>query len=63
LIDLSLRLIYINFAVVFGLKIPANKEAVDNEVGDIPGYVDKPSYVYKNKNGDSYGFDFGLTYK
>ncbi|MBT2740605.1 glycoside hydrolase family 3 C-terminal domain-containing protein [Bacillus sp. ISL-77] len=43
--------------------IPANKEAVDNEVGDIPGYVEDPSYVYKNKNGDSYGFDFGLTYK
>lgn len=43
--------------------IPASKEAIDNEVGDIPGYVEDPSYVYKNKNGDSYGFDFGLTYK
>ncbi|MFJ7726758.1 glycoside hydrolase family 3 N-terminal domain-containing protein [Neobacillus sp. NPDC097160] len=43
--------------------IPANKAAVDNEVGDIPGYVEDPSYVYKNKNGDTYGFDFGLTYK
>ncbi|MEH7084247.1 glycoside hydrolase family 3 N-terminal domain-containing protein [Neobacillus drentensis] len=43
--------------------IPANKEAVENEVGDIPGYVEDPSYSYKNKNGDTYGFDFGLSYK
>ncbi|MBV7505415.1 glycoside hydrolase family 3 C-terminal domain-containing protein [Bacillus sp. sid0103] len=43
--------------------IPASKEAVDHEVGDIPGYVEDPSYVYKNKNGDAYGLDFGLTYK
>ncbi|WP_051633673.1 glycoside hydrolase family 3 protein [Bacillus sp. UNC41MFS5] len=43
--------------------IPANKDAVDNEVGDIPGYVEAPSYTYKNKNGDTYGFDFGLSYK
>ncbi|MEH7308859.1 glycoside hydrolase family 3 protein [Neobacillus drentensis] len=43
--------------------IPANKEAVDHEIGDIPGYVEDPSYVYKNKNGDAYGLDFGLTYK
>jgi len=43
--------------------IPANKAAVDNEVGDIPGYEEDPSYVYKNKNGDKYGFDFGLNYK
>ncbi|MEH7097337.1 glycoside hydrolase family 3 protein [Neobacillus vireti] len=43
--------------------IPANKAAVDNEVGDIPGYEEDPSYVYKNKSGDKYGFDFGLNYK
>ena len=43
--------------------IPANKEAVVNEVGDIPGYVEDPSYSYKNKYGDTYGFDFGLSYK
>ncbi|PLS08505.1 glycoside hydrolase family 3 protein [Neobacillus cucumis] len=43
--------------------VPANKSAVENEIGDIPGYEEDPSYVYKNKNGDGYKFDFGLNYK
>ncbi|MEH7392180.1 glycoside hydrolase family 3 protein [Bacillus sp. JJ1474] len=43
--------------------IPANQTAVDNEIGDIPGFREVPSYVYRNKNGDSYGYDFGLSYQ
>jgi beta-glucosidase len=42
--------------------IPANQEAVDNNNGDVPGYDEDPSYVYRDKNGNAYGFDFGLTY-
>lgn len=42
--------------------IPANQEAVDNNNGDVPGYDEDPSYVYLDKNGNAYGFDFGLTY-
>jgi beta-glucosidase len=42
--------------------IPADEEAVANEHGDIPGYEEDPSYVYKNSNGDEYWFDFGLSY-
>ncbi|WP_335402334.1 glycoside hydrolase family 3 protein [Bacillus sp. JJ1533] len=42
--------------------IPADEEAVANENGDIPGYEEDPSYVYKNKAGDEYWFGFGLSY-
>jgi beta-glucosidase len=42
--------------------IPANQEAVDNNNGDVPGYDEDPSYVYRDKNGNAYGFNFGLTY-
>lgn len=42
--------------------IPANQKAVDNEIGDIPGYAEDPSFVYRAKNGDAYVFDFGLSY-
>jgi beta-glucosidase len=42
--------------------IPADQEAVDNENGDIPGYEEDPSYVYKNKAGQEYWFGFGLSY-
>ncbi|WP_335456964.1 glycoside hydrolase family 3 protein [Neobacillus niacini] len=42
--------------------IPANQEAVDNNNGDVPGYDEDPSYVYRDKDGNAYGFDFGLTY-
>ncbi|RDW21398.1 beta-glucosidase [Oceanobacillus arenosus] len=43
--------------------IPANMEAVENEAGDVPGYDEDPSYVYVNKHGDAYGYDFGLSYE
>nr|WP_239094299.1 glycoside hydrolase family 3 C-terminal domain-containing protein [Bacillus sp. B15-48] len=43
--------------------IPANKEAVDNATGDIPGYEEDPSYVYRAHNGDVYKFGFGLSYE
>lgn len=42
--------------------IPANQEAVDNNNGDVPGYDEDPTYVYRDKDGNAYGFDFGLTY-
>lgn len=42
--------------------IPANQKAVDNEIGDIPGFAEVPSYVYYAKNGDAYVYDFGLSY-
>nr|WP_263323374.1 glycoside hydrolase family 3 N-terminal domain-containing protein [Neobacillus sp. Marseille-Q6967] len=42
--------------------IPANAEAVENEIGDIPSYEEDPSYSYKNQNGDKYEYGFGLSY-
>lgn len=42
--------------------IPASQEAVDNEVGDTPGFREAPSYVYRAKSGDAYGYNFGLSY-
>ncbi|MEH7255540.1 glycoside hydrolase family 3 N-terminal domain-containing protein [Neobacillus niacini] len=44
------------------LTIPASQEAVTNEKGDVPGFDEAPSYVYRAKSGDKYGFGFGLTY-
>ena len=42
--------------------IPANQKAVDNDIGDIPGFREAPSYVYRAKSGDAYGYNFGLSY-
>ncbi len=42
--------------------IPANQKAVDNEIDDIPRFREAPSYVYRAKNGDAYGYNFGLSY-
>jgi beta-glucosidase len=42
--------------------VPAKQEAVDNNNGDVPGYDEDPSYVYRDNNGNAYGFNFGLTY-
>ncbi|WP_316568609.1 glycoside hydrolase family 3 N-terminal domain-containing protein [Neobacillus sp. YIM B06451] len=42
--------------------MPANQQAVDNEVGDIPGFREDPSYVYRAKSGDAYIYNFGLSY-
>ncbi|MFB3164621.1 glycoside hydrolase family 3 N-terminal domain-containing protein [Neobacillus sp. 179-J 1A1 HS] len=43
--------------------IPADQEAINNNNGDVPGYDEDPSYVYRDKNDNAYGFDFGLTYE
>ncbi|MGE8080229.1 S-layer homology domain-containing protein [Peribacillus loiseleuriae] len=43
--------------------IPANQKAVDNNKGDVPGYDEDPSYVYRNKDGVAYAYDFGLSYE
>ncbi|WP_449354501.1 glycoside hydrolase family 3 N-terminal domain-containing protein [Virgibacillus natechei] len=42
--------------------LPADMEAVENEVGDIPGFEEDPSYVYRAENGDAYEYGFGLSY-
>ena len=42
--------------------IPANREALANEKGDVPGFDEAPSYVYQAKSGDRYGYGFGLSY-
>ena len=42
--------------------IPANQEAVNNEKGDLPGFREAPTYVYRAANGDTYGYNFGLSY-
>ena len=28
----------------------------------MPGFREAPSYVYRAKNGDAYGYKFGLSY-
>ena len=42
--------------------IPANQKAVNNEISDMPGFREAPSYVYRTKNGSAYGYKFGLSY-
>ncbi|WP_085991033.1 glycoside hydrolase family 3 N-terminal domain-containing protein [Oceanobacillus senegalensis] len=42
--------------------LPADMDAVDAEIGDIPSYDEDPSFAYVNANGDAYAYDFGLTY-
>ena len=42
--------------------VPANQKAVDNEKGDVPGFGEDPSYVYRAKNGAEYRYNFGLSY-
>ncbi|WP_227935499.1 glycoside hydrolase family 3 protein [Alkalihalobacillus deserti] len=42
--------------------IPANQEVLENSPGDIPGHAKGSSYVYRDKNGNEYGFGFGLSY-
>jgi|1186.fasta_scaffold86469_2 beta-glucosidase len=41
---------------------PASQKAVDNETGDIPEIDEDPSYVYHAKNGDTYAYNFGISY-
>jgi beta-glucosidase len=43
--------------------IPANQKEVNNDKGDMPGFREAPSYVYRAKKGDAYGYKFGLSYK
>ncbi|WP_338472424.1 glycoside hydrolase family 3 N-terminal domain-containing protein [Niallia sp. XMNu-256] len=42
--------------------LPASQEAIDKEAGDVPGFREDPSYVYRNKNGDAFAYKFGLSY-
>lgn len=43
--------------------IPANQDAINNEAGDLPGFREDPSYVYEDKTGNKYVYNFGLSYK
>jgi len=43
------------------MSIPANQSAIDNSVVDLPGYLEAPSYSYKNAAGDTYIFGFGKS--
>ncbi|MCM3790886.1 glycoside hydrolase family 3 C-terminal domain-containing protein [Domibacillus indicus] len=44
--------------------IPANEDAVNKEVGDVPSFAEEeyPDYAYVNKAGDKYKYGFGLSY-
>lgn len=43
--------------------IPRNQKAVNNDVGDMPGYRQGKTYIYLDNNGNYYRYGFGLTYK
>ncbi|MFC2949893.1 glycoside hydrolase family 3 protein [Virgibacillus sediminis] len=42
--------------------LPASQEELDKSPGDIPGHAKGSSYVYRDKDGNEYGFGFGLSY-
>jgi beta-glucosidase len=44
--------------------IPADADAVDKEVGDVPSFAEEEyaGYSYKNTSGDKYEYGFGLSY-
>jgi beta-glucosidase len=44
------------------LTIPKDKEAVENNASDVPGYDENFDYVYKNAEGNDYVFGFGISY-
>lgn len=44
----------------FGL--PADMDAVNADIGDIPSYEEDSSNLYVNENGDTYEYGFGLSY-
>lgn len=44
------------------ITIPANEEEVNKEAGDVPGYDEAPTYPYKDKAGNKYLYNFGLSY-
>ncbi|MGJ9460348.1 glycoside hydrolase family 3 N-terminal domain-containing protein [Oceanobacillus sp. CF4.6] len=43
--------------------VPADKEAVENNLSDVPGYAETFDYAYTNEVGDEYALGFGLSYK
>ena len=46
------------------VAIPANDDAVNKEVRDVPSFAEKeyPNYAYMNRGGDKYEYGFGLSY-
>lgn len=44
------------------VTIPASQEAVNNDAGDVPGYDEDPSYTYRDRAGNRYHYNFGLSY-
>lgn len=42
--------------------IPADKAAVERNASDVPSYDEDFDYAYENAAGDTYAYDFGLSY-
>ncbi len=43
------------------MSIPANQAAIDNNVTDVPGYLEAFDYSYRNAANDQYIFGFGKS--
>jgi len=44
------------------LTFPADREAVERNASDVPGYAEDFDYAYTNEEGSKYIFGFGLSY-
>ncbi|BDH62483.1 beta-glucosidase [Lysinibacillus sp. PLM2] len=42
--------------------IPADSKAVKKDLGDVPGFREDPSYIYRDTNGNEYKYNYGLSY-
>ena len=45
------------------MSIPASDEAMTKNAADLPGHYENFDYAYKDAKGNSYKFNFGLSYK
>jgi len=43
------------------MSVPANQATIDNNVTDVPGYLEGPNYSYTNAVNDHYIFGFGKS--
>ncbi len=43
--------------------LPASKEILDQSPGDIPGHAQQEGYTYRDRDGNAYGFGYGLSYE
>lgn len=44
------------------ITVSADKEAVENNASDVPGYAKDPGYAYVDSVGSTYEYGFGLSY-